>query len=65
MCSQGVMQQWGVNYWGTYYPVVIWMSIRVMLTLRILIYIHTKSVYFVIAYTQADVKSEISMELPI
>ena len=56
MCSQGVMQQWGVNYWGTYYPVVIWMSIRVMLTLRILIYIHTKSVYFVIAYTQADVK---------
>ena len=36
-----------------------------MLTLRILRELHTKSVDFVPAYTQADVKSEIFMELPI
>ena len=43
----------------------IWMSVRAMLTLGILREIHTKSVYFVLDYTQADVKSEIFMELPI
>ena len=35
-----------------------------MLTLGILREIHTKSVYFVLDYTQAGVKSEIFMELP-
>ena len=59
------MQHWGVNYWDTYSPVVNWMSIRSMITLIFLIDIHTKSVYFVLAYTQADVKSEIFMEIPI
>ena len=36
-----------------------------MLNLIILIDLHTKSVDFVLDYTQADVKSEIFMELPI
>ena len=36
-----------------------------MLTLSILIEIHTMSVYFVLYYTQAYVKTEIFMELPI
>ena len=59
------MQKLGVNYWETYSPVVYWMSVRAILTLRILRELHTKSVYFVLACTQADVKSEIFMELPI
>ena len=42
MCDHGVMQQWGVNYWETYSPVVNWMSVRSMLTLSILRDIHTK-----------------------
>ena len=48
-----------------YYSMVNWMSVRNMLTLRILRYIHTKSVYFVLTYTKADVKLEILMELSI
>ena len=36
-----------------------------MHTLIILRNLHTKSVGFVLAYTQADVKSEIFMEIPI
>ena len=55
----------GVNYWETYSPVVNWMSVRAMLTLIILRDIHTKSVDFVLDYTQSGVKSEIFMELPI
>ena len=41
------------------------MSVRAMLTLTIIRELHTKSVDFVLAYTQADVKSEIFMKLPI
>ena len=58
------MQQWGVNYWETYPPVVNWVSVRAMLTLGILQKIHTKSVDFW-AYTQADVNSEIYMDIPL
>ena len=65
LCSHGGMQQWGVNYWKTYYLVVNWMSIRDMITLSITIELHTKSVGFVLAYTQSDVKTDIFMEIPI
>ena len=63
VCTHGGMQQCGVNYWETYSPVVNWMSVIEMLTLSILRYLHTKSVYSVLDYTQADVKIEIFMEL--
>ena len=53
--SHGGMQQWGVNYWETYSPLLNFMSIRAILTLGIIIELHTKSVYFFLAYTQADV----------
>ena len=56
MCAYGGMQQWGVNYWETYYPVVRWMYGRAMLTLIILIYIHALSIYFVLYYAQDDLK---------
>ena len=65
LCSHGGMRQWGLNNRETYSPVVNCMSIRAMLTLTIIRELHTKSVDFVLAYTQADVKSEIFMELPI
>ena len=41
------------------------MSVISMLTLSILRDIHTKSVEFFLAYTQADVKTEIFTELTI
>ena len=41
------------------------MSFRSILTLIIIREIHTKSVDFVLSYTQDTVKSEIFMELPI
>ena len=41
------------------------MSVRAILTPSIIRVLHTKSVDFVLAYTQDDVTSEILMELPI
>ena len=54
-----------MNYWDNCYPVVNWISVKAILTRSILRELQTKSVYFVLAYTQSDVKTEIFMELPI
>ena len=53
----------GVNYCDTYSPVVNWTSVRSMITLSILRELHTKSVNSFLAYNQADVETEIFMEL--
>ena len=57
LCAHRGMHQWGVDCWDIYSPVVNWVSVRSMLALSILRELHTKSVDFVLAYTQADVKS--------
>ena len=65
LCAHGGMQQWRVNYWDTYYPLVNCIYVRAMLIMSILGELHTKSVDFVFSYTQDGVKSDIFMELPI
>ena len=60
-----IYAEMGLTFWDTYYPVLNWMYIRVMINLSIIIDIHTKSVYFVLVYTQSNVKIEILMEIPI
>jgi hypothetical protein len=47
-----------------YAPVVTWFSIRLLLVLSILNNWHTRQVDFVLAYTQADIKFNMYMELP-
>ena len=65
LCAHGGMHQWGLNYWETYSPVVNWMSVSAMLVLSILREFHTNSLDFFLSYTQAGIKSEIFVELPI
>ena len=60
-----VMQKWGVDYWETYSSVFHFIHIKAMLILSILRELLTKSIYFVLNYAQADLKSYILMELPI
>ena len=64
LCCHGGQQQWGVNYWDTYAPVVSWSSIRILMTLAKLHKLHTKSVDFVQAYPQAKVNSTIYLHTP-
>ena len=33
LCAHGGMQQWGINYWETYAPVVNWTSVRLLMIL--------------------------------
>ena len=64
LCAHGGMQQWGVNYWETYAPVVNWMSVRTLMALSILHDLETRSIDFVLAFPQAELTTDIYMELP-
>jgi len=50
LCVEGHMQEYGINYWETYAPVVKWLSVRTMLTLSIIEDLHSKSIDFVLTY---------------
>lgn len=46
LCAHGGMQQWGVNYWETYAPVVNWISIRFLLILSEVLQLDTCAASF-------------------
>ena len=64
LCAHGGMQQWGVNYWETYAPVVNWISIRFLLVLSEIAGLESKAVDFVLAFPQADLDVPVYMEIP-
>lgn len=64
LCAHGGQQQWGVNYWETYAPVVDWAAIRLLLILAKIHGIETRSIDFVLAFPQATLNVDVFMELP-
>ena len=64
LCAHGGMQQWGVDYWETYAPVVNWLSVRLLLILSVVHGWHSKSIDFVLAFPQAKLEEDMFMELP-
>jgi hypothetical protein len=60
----GGQQVYGVNFWETFAPVVTWASIRLVLILSILHGWKTRQIDFVLAYPQADVETEMYMNVP-
>ena len=64
LCAGGHRQIHGVNYWETYSPVVSWSTVRMILILALVLRWHMRSIDFVLAYPQADVKTDIYMHLP-
>jgi len=64
LAAHGGQQEYGVNYWETYAPVVSWTSIRFFLTISLLSGWHTQQIDFVLAFPQAKVECDIFMEAP-
>ena len=66
LCAHGGMQQWGINYWETYAPVVNWISVRILLSLAVMQDLPTTAIDFVLAFPQATLNEDekIYMELP-
>ena len=65
LCAHGGMQQWGVNYWETYAPVVNWISVRFLLVISEIAGLETKALDFVLAFPQAELDTPVFMEVPI
>ena len=61
LCAHGGMQTKGINYWETYSPVVSWTTVRLVLILSLIMGWHMRSLDFVMAYPQADIKTDIFM----
>ncbi len=60
----GGKQEYGINYFETYAPVVTWFSIWLLLVLSILNKWYTRQVDFILTYPQADVEFDMYMDLP-
>eukprot|EP00957_Ditylum_brightwellii_P121162 9240681-Ditylum_brightwellii.AAC.1 len=64
ICCHGGQQQWGVNFYETYAPVVTWASVRSLLIMSKLYNLNFRSIDFVLAYPQAEVKATIYLASP-
>ena len=59
------MQEWGEKYWEMYIPVVNILTVWLLLGLCNIRNLASKSIYFLLAFPQADLDVDIWMELPI
>ena len=64
LCAHGGMQQWGVNYWETYAPVVNWISIRLLLIMLEVLGMETQAIDFVLAFPQDKLDVPVYMYVP-
>ena len=64
LCAGGHKSIEFIDYWDTYSPVVAWQTVRLMFILAVINNWHIKSVDFILAYPQAEVKTDIYMTPP-
>ena len=64
LCAGGHRQVYGDTYWSTFAPVMSWTTVRCIFVLALLLGWHMRSIDFIMAYTQAKVKTDIYMTLP-
>ena len=64
LCAGGHPQVYGDTYWSTFAPVVSWTTVHCIFVLALLLGWHMRSIDFIMAYTQAKVKTDIYMTLP-
>ena len=58
------MQEWGVDYWEIYAPVVNWLCVRALLILSVIHNYHSRSIDFLLAFPQAKLEEDVFMEFP-
>jgi hypothetical protein len=65
LCVHGGMQTWGQNYWVMYAPVVKGASVHILLLVKKIHGLSSKSKDFILAFPQADLEIPGFMELPL
>ena len=63
LCENVGIQQWGVNYWETYAPVVNWRHLRSLSPISSIHEFPIRSIDFLLAFPQADLDVDVLMEL--
>ena len=61
LCEYGGIQQWGVNYKGTYVPVVNWISVRLLLSMASIYGFPSISNDFVLDFLQDELDVDVFM----
>jgi len=61
--AHGGQQIHGISNWDTFAPVVMWTTLRLVLTLRRIYCWKSRQLDFILAYPQADVEGTIFMKL--
>ncbi len=61
----GGKQEYGMNYYETYAPVVTWFSIRLLIVIGILCGWALRQCDFIMAYPQAPIECDMYMQLPL
>ncbi len=64
LCAHGGQQRHGVSFTETYAPVVNWFTLRLLIILSIVKRWKTRQIDMVLAYPQADIKSEVYIRIP-
>jgi Reverse transcriptase (RNA-dependent DNA polymerase) len=60
----GGQQQFGINFWDTYSPVIWWATVRLAIILSIIYHWRTRQIDFLLSYPQADVECDLYMKIP-
>jgi hypothetical protein len=64
LCAHGGQTVQGVHYDASYSPVVSWTTIRLLLTLTLVMGWFTRQIDFVLTFPQADTQTNVFMEVP-
>jgi hypothetical protein len=64
ICTDGSKQQYGIDYWDTYAPVISWSTVRLLLTLSSIHGWHSRQIDFAQAFTQPPIKDDVYMRIP-
>ena len=63
--ANGLIQQWRVKNWGTYDPVVNWISARSLLDISSIHELTSRSIEFVLPFNQGDLDVNFFMDIPL
>jgi hypothetical protein len=64
LCAGGHRSIESVDYWSTYSPVVSWSTVRLIIVFALLNNWHMRSIDFILAFSQAPIKTDIYMKPP-
>ncbi len=64
LCVHSGIQSWGVDYWEAFAPIVNWMSVGFLVTVAKIHGIDTKTIDFVLVFSQAQLDTDVFMEIP-